>query len=214
MAYNSSDKKKQYKQVVTEKGEALFPHLATPETYEGKEIGYTITMKFSPVYTTKLMEMINNEMTKAMEENPGQKWSKEPFCGYKEDKNGDIVFKFKTSSSIKLRDGTVVNRNIPVFDGYGNRVEDVSFGNGSICKVAFQMVPFYSSKLINGVSLRLVAVQLLDRVDYNGGHSAASYGFTTEEGSYNSHDEIGCGPMGCAVPFIDSEEEEEDTSEF
>lgn len=204
----SMDKKKQYKQVITEKGEALFPHLDKPETYEGAEIGYTITMKFDDEYTQRLIDIINDELEKAKEEltTANQKWSAEPFLGYKMNKNGEMVFKFKTSASIKLRDGSIVSRKVPVFDGYGNKMEDLTFGNGSICKVAFQLVPFYSSRVINGVSLRLVAVQVLKKEEIGGGHSAADFGFTTEEGSYNSKTDED------ATPFFDSAEE--DASEF
>lgn len=198
MAMN--EKKKQYKQVVTPMGKALFPHLDKPEMYEGKDVGFTITVKFNEKDTKNLIDIIDSELEKAKSEitlKAGQKWSAEPFLGYKEDKNGDIVFKFKTSDVIKLKDGTILNRKVPVFDAHNNKIETPTFGNGSDVKVAFQLVPFWVSKAVNGVSLRLVAVQLINKVEF-GNHTADEYGFTVEEDGYDSTED---------VPFKDDDEE-------
>lgn len=202
------EKKKQYTQVVTPIGEALFPHLDKPEQYEGKEVGYTITVKFSDEYTKTLIDIIENELNKAKEEmelKPGQKWSADPFLGYKEDKNGDTVFKFKAASTIILKDGSVINRKVPVFDGHQNKVDNPAFGNGSEVRIAFQMVPFWVSKAVNGVSLRLTAVQLLKKVGY-GNHTADEYGFGVEEDSYD----VTADQKTEDAPFYDSTEDESD----
>jgi hypothetical protein len=200
-----ANEKKVYKQVVTPKGEALFAHLDKPEVYEGNEIGYTITLKLPEKETKDLIAKIDAELEKAKEEmvlKAGQKWSAEPFCGYREDNRGDIIFKFKAAAHIKLKTGEMVERNVPVFDALGHKMDDKAIGNGSIIRVAFQMIPFWVSKAVNGVSLRLVAVQVIEKKDY-AGKSADEYGFEVEEGGYNVQDD---------APFYDSTEE--DGSDF
>lgn len=195
--------KKAYMNFISPVGEALFPHLTKPEEYEGKEVGFTITMKFNKEDTEKVAETINSELEKAKEEmelKPGQKWSADPFLGMHEDKNGHTVFKFKAAATIKLKDGSIVNRKVPVFDAKGNKVDNPDFGNGSLVKVCYQLVPFWVSKAVNGISLRLIAVQLLKKETY-GGRSADDYGFSVEDTGYDVNEDKE------AVPFMDSAED-------
>ena len=90
--------KTEYTKIVTKAGEAFYAHLREPEIYEGKELGYSIQLKLNKEDTDELMSQIEAELEKAKSEmklKPGRKWSKEPFMGFKTDKDGDIVFKFR-----------------------------------------------------------------------------------------------------------------------
>ena len=177
--------KTEYTKIVTKAGEAFYAHLREPETYEGKELGYSIQLKLNKEDTDELMSQIEAELEKAKSEmklKPGRKWSKEPFMGFKTDKDGDIVFKFKVPSTIKTRSGEELPRTIGVFDATGNPIKGDNIGNGSTVKVAATLIPFHVSNAVNGVSLRLNAVQVLNLIEYGQGGSAKSYGFGEEDG--------------------------------
>ena len=177
--------KTEYTKLVTKAGEALYAHLREPEVYEGKELGYSIQLKLSKEDTDELMAKLEAELEKAKSEmklKAGRKWSKEPFMGFKTDKDGDIVFKFKASTTIHTRSGEELPRTIAVFDAAGKPIKGDNIGNGSIVKVAATIIPFHVSNAVNGLSLRLNAVQVLNLVEYGQGGSAKSYGFGEEEG--------------------------------
>lgn len=177
--------KTEYTKIVTKAGEAFYAHLREPEVYEGKELGYSIQLKLSKEDTDDLMAKLEAELEKAKSEmklKAGRKWSKEPFMGFKTDKDGDIVFKFKASMTIHTRAGEELPRTIAVFDATGKPIKGDNIGNGSIVKVAATIIPFHVSNAVNGLSLRLNAVQVLNLVEYGQGGSAKSYGFGEEEG--------------------------------
>lgn len=184
---------------VTPKGSLLFPHIYEPEQYEGKDVGYTVNIKFDQKETDALIAVIDEELQNAKHSiklKPGQKWSAEPFLGYKEDKDGDIVFKFKANSHYTTKSGETHKVTIPVFDAHGKPIKDpLSIGNGTIAKVAYTLVPYWISKVVNGIKLRLDAVQIIDLKEY-GQKDAKGFGFGEEEG------------------FSAPEEKEEDDSPF
>lgn len=169
-------------QILTAKGTALYPHIRRPETYQGKEVGYTIQMQFNKKDTDALVARLEQELAAAKKssEFAGKKWSKEPNMGIKYDKNEDVVFKFKTNTTIKTKTGEVINRNIPVFDAMGNPYKG-DIGHGSVCRVRFSVNPYHASGTNNGLSLYLDAVQVIELVEPNSGN-AASYGFDKEDG--------------------------------
>lgn len=180
--------KRDYTVGTTPKGSVLFAHVFTPETYEGKEVGYTIQLKLGEIETKAFMAVIDEELEKAKHSiklKPGQKWSAEPFLGYKEDKDGDIVFKFKTASTITTKAGETITRTVPVFDAHGKPIrEKLNIGNGTIARVAYTLVPYWVSKVVNGIKLRLEAVQIIDLKEF-GEREAKGYGFGDEEGGYS-----------------------------
>lgn len=202
--------KREFTTGVTPKGSLLFPHIYEPETYEGKDVGYTINIKFDQKETDALMAVIDAELEKAkhsLKLKPGQKWSAEPFLGYREDKDGDIVFKFKANSHYQTKSGEMHKVTIPVFDAHGNPIkEPLSIGNGTIAKVAYTLVPYWISKVVNGIKLRLNAVQIIDLKEY-GEKDAKGYGFGEEEGGFSAPEED-------ASPFADDEDTDEDDGEF
>lgn len=177
--------KREYTTGVTPKGSLLFPHIYEPETYEGKDVGYTVNIKFDQKETDALMAVIDEELEKAKHSiklKPGQKWSAEPFLGYREDKDGDIVFKFKANSHYQTKSGEIHKVTIPVFDAHGTPLKDpLSIGNDTIAKVAYTLVPYWISKVVNGIKLRLDAVQIIDLKEY-GQKDAKGFGFGEEEG--------------------------------
>ena len=201
--------KRDYTQGTTPKGSVLFAHVFTPETYEGKEVGYTIQLKLNEIDTKAFMAVIDEELEKAKHSiklKPGQKWSSEPFLGYREYKDGDIVFKFKTASSFTTKAGEEITRTIPVFDAHGKPIkEKINIGNGTIARVAYTLIPYWVSKVVNGIKLRLEAVQIIDLKEY-GEKEAKGYGFGDEEGGFSFEDT----KDKEATPFDEVEEDEGD----
>lgn len=199
--------KREFTQGVTPKGSLLFPHIYEPETYEGKDVGFTVNIKFDQKETDALIVVIEKELEKAKHSiklKPGQKWSAEPFLGYREDKDGDIVFKFKANSHYTTKSGETHKVTIPVFDAHGKPIKDpLSIGNGTIAKVAYTLVPYWISKVVNGIKLRLDAVQIIDLKEY-GEKDAKGYGFGEEEGFSAPEEEED------DSPFVDSSEEDTD----
>ena len=177
--------KANFKRVTSPRGEALYPYLKAPEVYEGEEVGYTIQVKFSKEDTDKVLAILEEELESAKNssEFKGKRWSKEPRMGFREDQNGDIIFKFKTKATIKTKAGEVIKRTVPVFDASQKPI-DVTLGNGSVVRVAFQIVPYWKSSTNNGLSLYLDAVQVIKLVEYKSGGNASAFGFGVEEGGF------------------------------
>lgn len=198
--------KRDYTQGTTPKGSVLFAHVFTPETYDGKEVGYTIQLKLNEIETKAFMAVIDEELEKAKHSiklKPGQKWAAEPFLGYREDKDGDIVFKFKTASTITTKAGETLTRTVPVFDAHGRPIkEKINIGNGTIARVAYTLIPYWVSKVVNGIKLRLEAVQIIDLKEF-GEKEASGYGFANEEDGFSFEEK----KDEESTPFDDTEDE-------
>ena len=173
----------------TPKGMAMYPYLKNPETYEGNEIGYTIQLILSEKDTKSFIAILEKELSVAQAETfKGKKWARTPHLSYRENSDGDIVFKFKTKHVIKTKAGDEIKRTVPIFDSKGKPI-DVSIGNGSIVRLAYTIIPYHKSSTNNGLTLYLDAVQVINLVEYQGTHSTAeAFGFEEEEG-YSSDDE-------------------------
>lgn len=200
--------KREFTTGVTPKGKLYWAHVYEPELFEGKDVGYSVNMKFGAKETNALIAKIDEELEKAkhsLKLKPGQKWSADPFMPYREDKDGDIVFKFKQASSYQTKDGVVHERKIPVFDAHGKPVKDqLSIGNDTAAKVAYTIIPYYISKAVNGIKFRLDALQIIDLKEF-GEKSASGYGFAQEEGFDSTAQDD---------PFTDGSEEDTEDGEF
>ena len=174
------------KKYVTVSGKALYPYLKTPEVFEGHEIGYTIKVVFGLEDTKKLQKFLLDELEKAKElpEFDGKHWSKDPSIGMGETKSGDTFFRFKKANSfVSKRTGEKVVTSVPIFDAEGTPLpKNLDVGNGSTVKVAFSLYPFNKTKAVQGLSLRLEAVQVLDLVAPVNSVDASSFGFEKEQG--------------------------------
>lgn len=171
---------------ISVKGTALFPHLRTPEEYQGSEIGYTIKLSPSAEDVIKMEKVLRNELAKAatLPEFSGKGLdSEDAYIGKGETNNGEVFFKFKTKASYINRNGERVERKVPIFDTEGNMIpDDVNVGHGSIVRVAYTPRPYYKSKRIKGITLYLNAVQVIQLKSFTQG--ADSFGFDTEGGGF------------------------------
>jgi hypothetical protein len=177
---------RQLKKGKTPVGEALYPRLTTPDVYNGQPVGYSIQMRFSDESTKALIDEITKEWENAKLNDDAVKGKKFangtiPYLGYREEDDGSVTFKFKTKHEYTDKEtGEVKKRVVPVFDTKG-KLLDVNLGNGSKVIVAYQMNPYFTSNKNYGVTLYLDAVQVIDLIEYNGGGTAASFGFDVQD---------------------------------
>lgn len=182
------------KVMVTPKGTAMWAHLDKPEEFNGSIVGYTITFVPSKEDADKLISQLEEVLEEAKQDErfKGKKWAAEPLMGYKEDADGNIVFKFKQKVSYVDKMGQTHKLVVRIFDSIGNPIDPrkTIIGNGSIVRVAFVPVPFNVNKNINGLSMKLRAVQVLKLEEYKKkdythmdsfGFSEVAGGFHTEQ---------------------------------
>ena len=158
--------------------------------------------------TTALVEMLTLILDKehdSLSKEKKKKLNKIPFFEESED-GKHLVFKFKQNKIIKRKDGTTSEVKIPLFDAKGKPItEAIKLGNGSVCRISFTVAPYYNATNKGvGLSLRLVAVQVIELVEYSAGN-AESYGFDEEEG-YEAKD------ADDDPPFEDSDDSEDENN--
>lgn len=165
-------------------GTAYWAHITKPETFNEKEIGYTIMVKPDDNETTEKLNNYLENLFNEEEANLAIKVNrKKPMnLPVKEDANAGECFKAKTNHFYKNKTtGEITPKVLPIFKKDGSVLEQgVLVGNGS--KVCIDVTPnVYAMSSVNyGVTLRLNAVQVLDLKEYSATKSAESYGFTTE----------------------------------
>lgn len=209
MAKNDKPKRTRY---TSPKGEALFASVVDvdygTEQYPNPKGGYKLTLALESAAADKLRGMLVEEIDMARniaedkfrELKPAtrKKLGSMAFneLGVEEyDKDdqptGRILFRFKTSAFYEKRDGTKMQRKVPLFDSMMQPVllkEEP--GNGSLVRVAFTCAPYFvEGQGAGGLSLYLDAVQII-KLNLFGGRSASDYGFGEEDvdGGFNAAD--------------------------
>ena len=153
------------KTIVTPKGTAMYPCLRTTETYMGTDTGkYSVQIKLSEEDTKELMDTLEKEW-EAASTSPDFKDKKfkrgtVPNLSYREDKDGDIIFKAKTNATFKSKTGEVFTKTIPIFDSKGHPIKG-DIGHGSIIKLAVSLAPYAVSATNYGIAMYLNGVQVI-----------------------------------------------------
>lgn len=231
MAKNDKPKRKRY---TSPKGEALFASVVNvdygTEQYPNPKGGYKLTLALEDGAADKLWDMLAEEIEAARalaEEKFGElkpatrkKLGSMTFneLGVEEyDKDdqptGRILFRFKTSAFYEKRDGTKMQRKVPLFDGMQQPVllkEEP--GNGSLVRVAFTCAPYFvEGQGAGGLSLYLDAVQIL-KLNQFGGRSASDFGFEEEEvdGGFRAADVKDADDAAQAGPSEDAADDDGD----
>lgn len=228
MAKNDKPKRKRY---ASPKGEALFASVVGvdygTEQYPNPKGGYKLTLALESGAADELRAMLIEEIAAARalaEEKFGElkpatrkKLGSMTFneLGVEEyDKDdqptGRILFRFKTSAFYEKRDGTKLQRKVPLFDAMQQPVllkEEP--GNGSLVRVAFTCAPYFvEGQGAGGLSLYLDAVQII-KLNQFGGRSASDYGFgeEEEEGAFTAADVKNDGEAAQAGPSEDNDDD-------
>lgn len=176
---------------VTPLGVAQYPWLIEPDTKFNPDGDYKVNMLFGDTKNADLQYMLG-DLNSVLEEFY-QSLIKDPKYSkyaskihkadlYEEDADGNIVMKFKQRAVIKSIKGTY-DVKIPIFDSKGKPLSDIKLGGGSKIKLCFSVSPYFvpSTKMC-GLSLRPVAVQVIELKEWTEGGTMQAYGFDSEDG--------------------------------
>ena len=186
------------------RGKAYWAHVHSPETYEGKQLGYSIMVKIDDDKLEALknkLENLFNEAETTMAKKPNRK--KPMNLSIKEDSKAGECIKAKTLHYYKNREtGEITPKTLPVFKKNGEPLEQgVQIGNGSEVIINVTPSPYVVNPSTYGVQLRLNAVQVLDLVEY-GARSAQTFGFDIED----DEDDTKTGSMSQSTATNEDEE--------
>lgn len=185
---NSNDSKKKVTRFTSPKGIAQYPWVIDADTKYDKEGQYHIQLDVSKDsakdMVTKLSAILDESLEQFQKEK-GKKLNKVPF--FEELEDGTLQFKFKQKRMITRKDGSKLEIKIPIFDTKGIPCsKDIKLGSGSTVKISYSVMPYYNATNKGvGLSLRLVALQVINLVEYSSG-DAKSYGFDSDEEGYTS----------------------------
>ena len=149
--------------------EAVYPHLVKPDVRFNELGEYKVTLKVAKQDASEMVkeidQAIEDSLAKAEKENKGKKIKSAP-KPYKEESN-NVFFKFKMKASgINKRTNEKFTQRPQLLDAKKNPIaSNTSIWGGSIMKVAYQPVPYYTPMLGAGVSLRLKAAQIIKLVE-------------------------------------------------
>lgn len=171
-------------------GVAQYPWLVEPDTKFNPDGDYKVNMLFAK--WTPELKYIVNDLNQMLEEYyqaiiTDPKYAKnaskiQKADIWEEDCDGNIVMKFKQKAIIKSIKGTHEVK-IPIFDSKGKPLSDIKLGGGSQIKLCFSAAPYYvPSTRMCGLSLRPVAVQVIELKEWAEGGTMEAYGFKDEDG--------------------------------
>lgn len=200
-----------YNRIITPRGVAVYPHLHSPD-FEFDSAGiFDTKLRVSEGDAQEFMEKVKTEYKAFAKENKlkvrqqGLPWTED------EDNPGHILIKAKMKHNITTRDGDTITKTPVILDAAKNKLQPgLRIGGGSEMKLSCLMVPYKGFG--GGVSLRLMAVQVLKLVTFGG-----DYGFDEEDGftAEASFDEESALDGGEDSPADDQQDDDEyDASDF
>lgn len=172
-------------------GVAQYPWLVEPDTKFNPDGDYKVNMLFGDKDNEHL-KFILKDLNSILEEYyqgiiTDPKYAKvaskiQKADIFEEDTDGNIVMKFKQKAILKSIKGTHEVK-IPLFDSKGKPLSNIKLGGGSKIKLCFSVAPYYvPSTRMCGLSLRPVAVQVIELKEWAEGGTMQAYGFETEDG--------------------------------
>lgn len=148
---------------VTPKGTAYWCKWSEPDNYGN----YSVDMYFDDDTTDKIIEKLEVLRNEGLAQVQEAKKQISIIAEVYKEKEGKRYFQFKVSQEKQ-------DKPITIFDVYGRQDKefDALIGNGSVLKVKYMAKPYYmnSTKAV-GVSLRLMAIQIIDLVEFTNGSS-------------------------------------------
>lgn len=177
--------KPSFTKITTPAGVAGYLYLSKPDTKFKEEGEYraqiTLDAKYSAKFEALIEEELAKSLAKAKEENAGKR-IKQADSPIRYNEDGTITLNTKCPAFVtSKKTGERFSLRPTVFDGAGNRLnnDNLKAGQGSTIKVNLEIRPYYTALVGAGVTLRLVAVQIIELVEFGGG-SAAGFGFDTD----------------------------------
>ena len=179
---------------VTPAGELLYPHLVTPDTKFVPEGIYDAKIILTPSderdALIKVIETAHEDSRRAAaKENPKTK-IKTADLPYDEESDddgnltGNIVLHAKMKAYVKTKAGKEWSQSPDLFDARNQKITgQINPWSGTVAKLAFEVIPFFTALIGAGVTLRLKAAQILTLVE-GGTRSAEDYGFEQDADGY------------------------------
>lgn len=176
--------------LVTPKGSAEWAKLFQPDTKFNAHGEYKINLRVkeddAEDLTNELIRQVDAVYNSELKKNPKlqgkmvKRFPFEPVLNDNGEETGLVEFKLKCKARVEMKNGDSFTQRPVVYDSKGKPItEEISVGNGSVCKVAFETVPYLlASTKQASVSLRLKSVQVIDLKVFNNEQNP----FDTEEG--------------------------------
>lgn len=166
-----ANEKKQPIKMVTPEGIAMWAKVNTEfDDYKGQR-KYKLRLELPEKDEKKLIADLQKLYKDAQEspEHKDKEWRHKPRLGFKPDKkSGKIQFSFQTNAFYKDKAGVEQRKAIPIFDKYGQRIDEKEIRNGSKIKVSFSPDVYYESEDSNGITLYLRQIVVIEAVEYSG----------------------------------------------
>jgi|TARA_B100000959_G_scaffold278934_1_gene338217 hypothetical protein len=171
-------------------GKAIYPHLSRCDVRFKPEGEFKVDLELKDTQSKELVKLVKDYQLKAVSEakdKTGKQKIKEASPPYKQDDEGNYIFKFKMKASgTNGKTGETFKQKPALFDNELKPISsDISIWGGSLLRVSFQPYPWFTPALGAGVSLRLKSVQVRDLVE-GSGQSAGASGFTKVPGDSSS----------------------------
>lgn len=185
--------KKKTERFVSPKGIASYPYLTEPDTKFNPDGDYKVSLIVAGDDANKIINFLTEQhkdaVAKAKKDNAGKR-VKEGDLPFFENDDNTVTFKFKLKAKVTPKNGKPFEQKPALFDAKGKPLtSEPKIGGGSVIKVSYEVVPYYTAVAGAGVSLRLKAVQIIELKEYSGGSTAENYGFGEEEGFEADDDE-------------------------
>jgi len=186
---------------VTPKGKLLWPHLTQPDTKFKADGVYHTKLVLTAKEAKPIIQEIDAVAAQALEDAKKEvagmpsKNGKKPKAKPCEDKaystndDGMVEISFKMNATGKNRKGEEYTQSPTLFDSNNKPITDttIKIGGGTVAKISYEAVPFFTVKIGAGCSLRLKAVQIISLVEWGG--DGTYYGFGEEEGDFSASDD-------------------------
>lgn len=182
--------------ITSPKGTAMWPKLNEPD-FKFKELGeFSVNLLLTPEAAAPFIARLEQihlsgytEQCKLLRKTNLKQFDRP----WKDDTDkegtptGNIRFSFKANAAFRSKDtNEVIKRSVPLFDSKGQPMKD-TVGGGSVIRVNCEPRPWYVPALGYGLSLSLVAVQVLElKAGSAALRDAKALGFTAEEEGYVS----------------------------
>lgn len=195
-------------------GPAVHPHILTPDSkFSPDNPLFKTGLRLTGAEAQSLKTMVDAAAQEAYDEfmsrgdganlTPGEKKKFTVYFPYEEEedeegnKNGSIVFNFKQNQRIRLKDGTVKNIEIGIYDAAGKPMKK-EVGAGSIIRINYSMRP------IPMKSLKQVGVRLdFSRIQVKEYQAPGRGGFGAVDGGYEDDGHADEGGFGAADGHVE-----------
>lgn len=187
--------KKKYQRGTTPAGIAAWPRLTEPDRAFNPDGVYSVNLRLESDAAQSMITMIDRAHAEKVKETTEElrkkgnakakvKESEKPYrLVVDEDGNetGEVEFKFKLKALAGSKDRQW-SQKPRLFDSKGKPLgASVKIGSGSTIKVGYELFPYYAPSIGAGVSLRVLAAQVIELVEFSGG-SFKDFGFQAEDG--------------------------------